>query len=264
MNNIMEDRIIELRFTIKGSNDTICVKVNDSSVVFGINYLVVPKNMERLTSKMAINPITKLEIPIFSDEISECKAGFPAYDKNDYKFALKHKLDINRVMPILENEYPKKNKKWIYKQNIVLFVKHYKLDKYLYINYNDGLNSFIDGDSENGETHLETAFRLLAEQSGYVDIKQVDERPLKFIYVYYDKEKDVNLYIEEIFMDIKLKSDKCIEMAKNQKFNQVVKWANKKELKELLCDEREIMNDLLMSCFDANLKDKVNLKEKKN
>ena len=259
-NNIKKDKNVELKFTIKDSNDTICVKVSNPTVVFGISYLMVPKNMEELTSKKAIHPITKLKIPIFSGNITECKAGLPAYNKEDYKFALKHKLDINRVIPMLEDSYPKKNKKWMYEQNMVLFVKNDK-NKYLYLDYNNGLNNFIDGNAENGETHLETALRLLAEQSGYVDVKEVDERPLKFIYVYYDEEKDVNMYIEEVFMDIKLKSDKCIEMAKNEEFNHVVKWANKKELKELLSNESAIMNDLLIGSFNGDLEDKEDLKE---
>lgn len=260
-NNEKKEEKIELKFTVKDADDTICVNVPNQDVVFGISYLMVPKNMEKLTSKKAIHPITKLEIPIFSGNIKECKAGLPAYNKQDYKFALKHKLDINRIIPMVS--YPVQNKKWIYEQNIVLFVKHYSKDEYLYLDYNDGIENFIDGDSENGESHLETAFRLLAEQSGYVDVKEVDERPLKFIYAYYDSEKDKNIYIEEVFMDVKLKSDKCIEMAEDEKFNHVVRWASKKELKQQLGNKNAIMNEMLIGSFNGDLEDKEDLEELK-
>lgn len=52
-------------------------------------------------------------------------------------------------------------------------------------------------------------------------------------------------------------------MAEDEKFNHVVRWASKKELKQQLGNKNAIINEMLIGRFNGNLEDKEDLEELK-
>lgn len=230
---------IEISFNIKDSEYKLKVKLNRPDLIYGITYILIPKSMENLSSKVAIHPLTNEEIPIIVEVINEPKAGIPAHIEEDYLYAKEKKLPIKQViMPInasLDENKPREDKEWKYRENVVLIVKHWSEEKYLYIKYkHQKWQCFISGGVDEGETPCVAAIRELREESGYTSIKKIEELPFKMANVFYAAHKGVNRYSTVTSYYIELANDIKDIISVEEQDEHELKWATKEELYEIL------------------------------
>lgn len=230
---------LTINLEVKDSKDTISVKLPRPDLVFGATYVIVPQNNTNLQDRKAIHPITKEEIPIFVRDINEPHLGIPAHSNEDYEFATTNNLPIKQVvMPVnasLDDNKPRKDKEWSYRQNVVLIVKHWEEDKYLYIDYKkQSWKCFISGGIEEGESAKEAAVRELKEESGFYNIKVIKEMPFQMANVFYAAHKGVNRYSTVTSFYIELENSDSIELSQTEKDEHDVKWASKEELYDIL------------------------------
>ncbi len=235
----IEFKPIDVDFLVKDTDDKITVKLDRPDLIFGGTFICVPKEYEYLDGKKAIHPITKEELPIIVRDTKEMRLGIPAHNEEDYNLALEKNLPIKQViMPVnasLDDNRPREDKEWVYRENVVLIVKHWSEDKYLYIDYkNQDWKCFISGGVEKDETHEEAAIRELKEESGYINIKEIKEMPLKMANVFYAAHKGVNRYSTVTSFFIELLDGECLELAESEMLEHEVKWENKEKLYEIL------------------------------
>lgn len=230
---------LEVSFTIKNTNDVVIGKLGRPDLIFGITFVLVPKKDGHLKGKCAIHPITKEELPIFLADVEKPHFGIPAHNDEDYEFAIHNHIPIKQVvMPVnasLDENKPREDKEWSYKQNAVLVVKHWNEDKYLYIEYkSQSWKCFISGGIEENETAKDAAIRELKEESGYYNIKTIEEMPFQMANVFYAAHKGVNRYSTVTSFYIKLENGDCLDLDEKELAEHEVKWSTKEELFEIL------------------------------
>ncbi|MCM1052795.1 MAG: NUDIX domain-containing protein [Ruminococcus sp.] len=230
---------LELDLNVKKSKETIHVKLNRPDLIFGITFLLVPKSNKQLKDKYAIHPITKEEIPIFLTDIEDPHLGIPAHNDYDYNFANSNKLPIKQIiMPVnasLDDNKPREDKKWSYRENVILIIKNWKEDKYLFIDYKkQDWKCFISGGIEENETPKEAALRELKEESGFYNIKLIKEMPFKMANVFYAAHKGVNRYSTVTSFYIELGNSDCLELEQKEIEEHEIKWSSKEDLYEIL------------------------------
>lgn len=230
---------IEISFNIKDSEDSLKIKLNRPDLIYGITYILVPKSMENLSNKIAIHPLTKEELPIIVEDVVEPVLGIPAHIEEDYLYAIKNNIKIKQViMPVnasLDENKPREDKEWKYRNNVVLIVKHWEENKYLYIDYkHQNWKCFISGGVDEGETSRAATIRELKEESGYTSIKNIEELPFKMANVFYAAHKGVNRYSTVTSFYIELADDTKNIISAEEQDEHEVKWATKEELYEIL------------------------------
>ena len=228
-----------IKLGIKELDDFINVKLKRPDLIFGVSFLLVPKSYKHLKEKYAIHPVTGEEIPIFLSDIDEAHLGIPAHNDDDFLFAINNKLPIKQVvMPVnasLDDNKPRSDKDWVKRENVVLIVKHWSEDKFLYIDYKkQNWKCFISGGIEENETPLEAAVRELKEESGFYNIKLIEEMPFKMANVFYAAHKGVNRYSLVTSFYIELENDQYCEISQSEKDEHDIKWESKDKLYEIL------------------------------
>lgn len=229
----------DIKLGIKELDDFINVKLKRPDLIFGVSFLLVPKSFKHLKDKYAIHPITGEEIPIFLSDIDEAHLGIPAHNDDDFLFAINNKLPIKQVvMPVnasLDDNKPRSDKDWVKRENVVLIVKHFSEDKFLYIDYKkQNWKCFISGEIEENETPLEAAVRELKEESGFYNIKSIEEMPFKMANVFYAAHKGVNRYSLVTSFYIELENDEACEISQREKDEHDIKWESKDKLYQIL------------------------------
>lgn len=95
-------------------------------------------------------------------------------------------IDENKLVP---------EAKTIYRDCIMLVIKHPTLNKYLYLhNKKFGWNVLVQGGIEPGENPFIAAIREMTEETGYTDIKSITKLDFEMDNVYYAAHKNQNRY----------------------------------------------------------------------
>ncbi len=230
---------IDVTLDVNDYDDTLIARLERPDLIFGVTFLAVPLNYEYLEGKKALHPITKEEIPIILVDTEKPYLGIPAHIEKDYQLAIMCDIPIKQVvMPVnasLDENKPREDKEWSIRENVVLVVKHWSEDKYLFIDYkNQSWKCFISGGVEEGETPKEAAIRELKEESGYFNLKEIREMPFKMANVFYAAHKGVNRYSNVTAFYIELQDSVRVDLDENEKSEHEVKWETKENLYEIL------------------------------
>ncbi len=187
----------------------------------------------------AVNPANKEVIPVFIADyvLSSYGTGaimaVPAHDERDYEFAKKYSLPVKDVItPYLIDQHdpPIEGKKTVKKRTVQCVIENPNRDKILVLKWEKfSWVSFISGGVEEGEDPRNTALREIEEETGYVDIKEINKIGKEFHSTYHATHKDENRVSEVITFHIILKSERKTEIKKNdnEKFKPV--WVSKEE-----------------------------------
>ena len=233
---------------IKNMNEIIDYRErSNKKTEFERTQLVKDKTGVKIEGLTAINPITKKEIPIYISDYVMMNYGtgaimaVPAHDDRDYDFAKKFGIEVIPVLaPIYESVEtpPIEGKKNTERDTVIVVVKHPSEDKYLCVRYQKfGWQTFIMGGIEKTESPEEAAFREVIEESGYIDIKNVQLLSYVFQEHFYAAHKDVNRLTTNRVLVVELNSLNQEEMSEEEKQVQEPVWVSKKELRSFLTFE---------------------------
>ncbi len=106
-------------------------------------------------------------------------------------------IDNNKVVPDAET---------VYRDCVMLVVKHPKEKKYLYLhNILFGWNVLVQGGIEKGENAYMSALRELKEETGFCDVKSIRKLDFDMDNVYYAAHKKQNRYaiIQTYYIELK-------------------------------------------------------------
>jgi len=128
----------------------------------------------------AINPATEKEIPIWISDFVLASYGtgaimaVPAHDERDNAFAKKFGLEI---VPVIEPEFGEIRENEEYKKRIVAVVYDPKTKKIITLDWGKkyGGRFLVGGGIEDGESLINTAKREVKEETGYINLKYIDQ-----------------------------------------------------------------------------------------
>ncbi len=206
----------------------------------------------RIEGLMAINPITKREIPLFiSDYVmmgygTGAIMGVPAHDDRDYDFANKYKIPIIQVIAQITGQIRKNEKK---KNSIIAILYDSKNNKYLTLNWgNKGGRLFIGGSVKDNELNLQCALREIKEETGYIDVELIEESfIINHHYYAYNKEVAYNTSMIGFLFKLKSFKQEVLNLDKAEIDNFNVEWVEEKIIRKEVIDEGHILlfNNLL-------------------
>lgn len=232
-------RKTQICFQVKDSDEVVEIEMDRPDLIFGITYVILPQRLLHLKDKKVLHPFTCEEIPIFILDVEKGRVGIPAHVDQDYVFAKEHGISIKQVvLPInasLDENKPRDDKEWVYRENVVLLVKHWKKNQFLYIDYNkQNWKCFISGGIESNESPKEAAIRELKEESGFYNVKTICEMPYQMANVFYAAHKGVNRYSIVTAFYVELFDGEKTDLAKEESEEHVVKWGSPQELYGIL------------------------------
>ncbi len=150
----------------------------------------------------AINPINNEEVSIWIADyvLSGYGTGavmaVPAHDERDYEFAKKYNLEIKRVIePVFfSSDSPLKKDLPIISRNCVCaIIRNPKDGKYLCSVWRDILmHGLITGGIEEGEDMVEGALREIYEETGYKNLKLVNNPEVAIHSFFFHRKKEIN------------------------------------------------------------------------
>lgn len=238
--NLLDVKVDKVNINIKvDTGDTLEVLLDKPYLLFGITFVVVPLSLRKYEGMKACIPISNAMVPIIARDVNIPRACVPAHNEEDFKLAMENNLPIKQViMPVnasLDDNKPRDDKEWVRRNNVVLIVKHWMEDKYLYIEYKkQDWKCFISGGVDEGETFEDAARRELREESGYKNISLIEEMPMKMANVFYAAHKGVNRYSIVTSFYIELKDGEQGNLSDEESAEHEVKWEVKENLYEIL------------------------------
>ena len=167
------------------------------------------KSGVQLKGIKAINPANNKEIPIWIADYVLTSYGtgaimaVPAHDERDFEFAQNFGIKINEVVvPIFKaftgNDVIRPDKKTVHRKVVVAFLKHWKEDKYLCLDWEKfSWRTGIIGGIEDGENLEEAGRREILEETGYKNLKFVRNLGSEQHNTFFARHKDENRYSVE-------------------------------------------------------------------
>lgn len=283
---------VKIDFEIKGSKEKLKIFTTRPDTIYGVTFMVLApehpyiekfasqiKNMDdiikyrektikkseferlelnkektgvKIEGLMALNPITKKEIPLWISDYVMMGYGtgaimaVPGHDDRDYDFASKYNISIVQVIAQITGTLRKEEKE---KKSIIAILFDSKNNKYLTLNWGDkGGRLFIGGSLKDSETSLQCALREIKEETGYTDVELISESfAINHHYYAYNKEKAYNVKMVGFLFELKSFKQEELNLDTNEIDNFKIEWVDEKVIKKEVVDEAHFLlfNNLL-------------------
>jgi len=221
----------------------------------------------------AINPANNEEIPIWIADYVLASYGtgaimaVPAHDERDFEFAEKFGIAIRDVVaPFFQADIGNENalrpdKKTVRRRLVTAFVKHWKEDKYLCLDWKKfKWHTPIIGGIEGGETPEEAGLREIREETGFQNMKFVHYLGGELHNSFFARHKDENRYSIEYGVLFELIDDKWEKPSEEEIKNHKAVWINAKEMETFLnLESKKILWHRLNGNFECFKGDGVNI-----
>lgn len=190
----------------------------------------------KLEGVEVVNPFNGQAVPLFvADYVlggygTGAVMAVPAHDERDFEFAKKYDLLIKQsIAPFIfetEGQYAVRDGvDMIRRKTAVAIVKHWSEDKYFCLDWQKfGWKSFVIGGVEEGETAQDAATREVKEETGYQDIKKVQQIGDVIHDCFFAAHKGINRYADAQCFLIELGSDEYIEPDFEEVKNHLGSW----------------------------------------
>ena len=215
------------------------------------------KSGVELKGVLAVNPANGEEIPVWiadyvlADYGTGAVMAVPAHDERDWEFAKKYNLKIKQVIaPYFENTtdlIPRKEKLTKTRNNIHAIIRNPKNNTYLVQKWKEhGWQSFITGGIENSENIIDAARREVLEETGYKNIKYIQNlhEDWQVHSYFFAKHKDENRYMraQAVFFD--LINDDIQDVHEEDKGKYTLEWINEDKVRDYLSyDNQKVIWD---------------------
>ena len=216
----------------------------------------------------AINPANNEEIPIWVADYVLTTYGtgaimaVPAHDERDLEFAEKFGIEIKEVVvPIFKaftgDDVIRLDKKTVHRKVVVAFLKHWKEDKYLCLDWEKyNWHTAVIGGIEKGENLEEAGIREIQEETGFKNLKFVRNLGSEQHNTFFARHKDENRYSVEKGILFELENDEWAKPNEEETKNHRSVWIDADKMNDFLNLENQKMfwNKLKeeTKCFKKN------------
>lgn len=195
-----------------------------------------------------VNPFNNEKIPLFVGDYVLAHYGtgavmaVPAHDERDFEFAKKYDLPIRSVIEPLfvTTSGPDKartKEPFVERDAITAIVKHWKEDAYIVLKWKKAdWQTFITGGPENGQSMEEGAKMEVFEETGYKNLKLIQELP-RFHSKFYHIPKKINRIVHMRPFYFELENGECEEISETEKENHELIWVKKEDVERTLTPE---------------------------
>ena len=191
----------------------------------------------------AINPANGEEIPVWVADYVLAGYGtgavmaVPAHDERDFIFAKKYNLPIKRVVePIfIQTEGDgavRENLPFIKRNAICAIVRNPKTDKYLCTSWkNYHMHGLVTGGVDDGEDPINAALREIQEETGYKNVKLVNDPNFFLHSQFFHRVKKENRWARFQYFFFELINEEQDPISEKESALHEVIWKTKDEIK---------------------------------
>ncbi|HYF09999.1 MAG TPA: class I tRNA ligase family protein, partial [Candidatus Paceibacterota bacterium] len=191
----------------------------------------------------AVNPGNGEEIPVFVADYALAHYGtgavmlVPAHDERDFAFAKKFGLPVRRVIePLFVSTGAEKmheGEPVVKREAVCAVVRNPKDDTYLCVSWKGvRMNGLVTGGLEEGEDIVEAAKREVLEETGYKNLRLVEEPSWIIQTKFYHRIKQQNRWARFHHVFFELKDAKREKVGEKEAALHEVVWKKKGELKD--------------------------------
>lgn len=222
---------------VKLSNDEfVKVSIDRPELIYGATGII---SSDIDDSLYGINPLTGDKLNIINMNEKQNRFFIPSHNQKDYEYAKENNLKLKQVVaPYFYGEgeeSPREDIKTQVRYSVVAVIKNNENDTYLCEDAKGrNCKSFVMGGIEEGETAREAAIREIYEETGYSDVTIDFISNFKVVNHFYAGYKGVNRYAYLNIVFGHLNTDKCDKITKEEDAKHVVKWIEKKDLKDFI------------------------------
>ena len=210
------------------------------------NAFEVENEMEGIfTGRYVDNPFGTGDLPIWiaTFVIAEYGTGIvnsSAHDERDFAFAKKYNIPLRPVAErlFLNNDGGPDNfrehEPVVDRDAVVCVIKHWSENKYLCLDWKKAAwKGFVTGGIENGESIRETVTREILEETGFKNIKSIQEFP-KVHSKFYQPVKKENRFAHFHPVYVELAGPEQDDISEEEKELYDIKWVSKKEVESFV------------------------------
>jgi leucyl-tRNA synthetase len=192
------------------------------------------------TNLYAVNPVNNEKIPVWVADYVLMNYGtgavmaVPAHDERDFEFASKYNLEIKEVVAPFKKAETREDKETFKREIVVALVRNPKNNKYLCLDWKKvSWKSFPTGGTD-GEDLIEAGKREAREETGYKNLRFIEQIGGPIFSEFYRPHKDSNVFAYFRYLLFELENEEKEEVSEEEKEKHTALWVNQEEVSDFI------------------------------